>query len=226
MTRGIFLNSPANGRTAYLRPEIAVMKTRELTARFYDPARFMPLCRDCANYGKNYACPPLPFDAADKLKSYAFAHIIAAKIAGQGGRTRAKFESLPACRKIAPSGMPCRYGRVFAYRYQPGAGLESRFQAAKRAMDERLLVMESERPGSTALSAGACGLCIQCGRIDGEPCRYPERARVSLDAFSLDLTAIARDIFGMPLLWQNQGKRGYLVIISALFTNHSGGTLL
>lgn len=222
MTREIYPDIPVNNSTAYLRPKIAVMKTGELTARFYDPEQFTPLCRECVNYGMNYACPPLPFDAAIKLSSYAFAQIIAAKIAVQGGQTRAKLALPPfsARRKITPSGMPCRYGRVFAYRCQPGAGLESRYEAAKHAMDERLLRMESERPESIAVSAGACRICRRCGRIDGEPCRYPERARVSLDAFSLDLTAIARDIFGMPLLWQSKGKREYLVIISALFTNH------
>lgn len=37
------------------------------------------------------------------------------------------------------------------------------------------------------LSCGGCGLCERCTRIDNEPCRFPDRAMASLEAYGVDV---------------------------------------
>lgn len=40
------------------------------------------------------------------------------------------------------------------------------------------------------LSAGACGVCDPCTYPSGEPCRFPERAMASLEAYGIDVAAL------------------------------------
>ena len=37
------------------------------------------------------------------------------------------------------------------------------------------------------LSGGGCGLCPTCAQADGEPCRFPDRALSSLEAYGIDV---------------------------------------
>lgn len=37
------------------------------------------------------------------------------------------------------------------------------------------------------LSCGGCGLCERCTRQDGQPCRFPEKAMSSLEAYGIDV---------------------------------------
>ena len=41
-----------------------------------------------------------------------------------------------------------------------------------------------------ALSAGACSLCEACTYLSGEPCRLPDQALSSLEAYSVDVAAL------------------------------------
>lgn len=47
------------------------------------------------------------------------------------------------------------------------------------------------------LGAGACGVCEQCTRRENKPCRFPERAVLSLEACGVDATHLAR-LAGLP----------------------------
>lgn len=44
--------------------------------------------------------------------------------------------------------------------------------------------------GLLALSAGACSLCETCTFPHGEPCRLPDQAIASLEAYCIDVTAL------------------------------------
>ena len=47
------------------------------------------------------------------------------------------------------------------------------------------------------LGAGCCGVCLKCAFLDNEPCRHPDQAVSSLEAYGMDVMALARDL-GMP----------------------------
>lgn len=46
------------------------------------------------------------------------------------------------------------------------------------------------------LGAGGCGVCETCSRRTNEPCRYPERAMPSLEAYGVNVSRLA-DVAGM-----------------------------
>ena len=45
-------------------------------------------------------------------------------------------------------------------------------------------------PGeSICLSKGGCGFCKECAKVTGEPCRFPEEALSSLEAYGVNVSA-------------------------------------
>lgn len=42
------------------------------------------------------------------------------------------------------------------------------------------------------LGAGGCGVCDECAKRQGEPCRFPERAMPSLEAYGINVSALAK----------------------------------
>ena len=46
------------------------------------------------------------------------------------------------------------------------------------------------------LGAGGCGVCERCARADDQPCRFPEKAVISMEACGIDVshTAAATDL--------------------------------
>ena len=53
--------------------------------------------------------------------------------------------------------------------------------------------MKPQMPaGTLMLSAGGCGACDRCAKEDGEPCRHPEDALASLEAYGIAVSEIAR----------------------------------
>lgn len=41
---------------------------------------------------------------------------------------------------------------------------------------------------SLHLSCGGCGVCKRCSKLDGEPCRFPEEATPSLEAYGVNVS--------------------------------------
>ena len=41
------------------------------------------------------------------------------------------------------------------------------------------------------LGAGGCGVCERCARADDEPCRFPEKAMISMEACGIDVSHTA-----------------------------------
>jgi predicted metal-binding protein len=44
-----------------------------------------------------------------------------------------------------------------------------------------------------AMLAGPCALCKECGKVQGIPCRFPAKARPSMEACGIDVFQTARD---------------------------------
>ena len=42
------------------------------------------------------------------------------------------------------------------------------------------------------LGAGGCGVCEKCAKQTGEPCRFPEKALPSLEAYGVNVSALAK----------------------------------
>ena len=42
------------------------------------------------------------------------------------------------------------------------------------------------------LGAGGCGVCEKCAKMDGLPCRFPNMAMPSLEAYCINVSELAR----------------------------------
>ena len=73
--------------------------------------------------------------------------------------------------------------------------IEGMQEAAKRHNRLVQRVREAavaEHPGCLALGAGTCGVCSRCSKRDDQPCRFPDKAILSLESCGIDVSALAR----------------------------------
>jgi len=58
------------------------------------------------------------------------------------------------------------------------------------------------------LSAGCCNFCAECSNPEGKPCRHPDQALSSLEAYGIDVLALKKKA---GLVRQDAGATFYLV---------------
>jgi len=58
--------------------------------------------------------------------------------------------------------------------------------------DELLSDSETQIKDVLHLGAGGCTLCSVCGKVTGEPCRNPKRAKGSLEAYGINVSRLAK----------------------------------
>ena len=66
---------------------------------------------------------------------------------------------------------------------------------ALRKLSQSLRKVFSEEGISYALhlGAGGCGVCVTCAKKTGEPCRFPELAMPSLEAYGINVSELAKN---------------------------------
>ena len=126
------------------------------------------LCKQntCGFYGKNWTCPP----AVDSLDAFR--------------EQFARFDSMLIVYRI------CSVKDSFDWKgMMAGADeFKERFQALKKE------VAAEDLDGSYMfLGAGGCNLCDPCAYSEGEPCRSPGDAIVSLEACGIDVMRLMKD---------------------------------
>ncbi|MBR5284771.1 MAG: DUF2284 domain-containing protein [Clostridia bacterium] len=83
-----------------------------------------------------------------------------------------------------------------------------------------LTAYEEAHPKSLALWAGTCDLCGRCAKIDGEPCRFPEQMRHSIEALGGDVGKTAADYFDHPIQWITENQTpAYMTLMGGLLYN-------
>lgn len=156
------------------------------------PDKFCDYCKACPDYGKVWSCPPGIPAVWGYLEHYQEVFTIAVKVIYDN-------EEL-ICSNTADKAEKLRkntYGRV------------------KRALLETLLYIEKENPKSLVLAAGSCEQCEHCTRLQGLPCRKPERMRYSFAAFGFDFTKLTKELFCQELLWSQTGLPEYNLAVAA-----------
>ena len=126
------------------------------------------LCKQntCGFYGKNWTCPP----AVDSLDTF---------------RDRfAMFDSMLIVYQVYPVKSSFDWNGMTAGAKE----FKDRFQALKKEV-------EAAVPGGNFmfLGAGGCHLCKPCAYVEGEPCRNPEDAIISLEACGIDVMRLMKD---------------------------------
>lgn len=140
----------------------AVVQVSELS---FEPG-FRKLCESnaCGNYGKSYMCPP-DIGSVEKLIEEA-------------------------------------EGYDYAIVYQTVSALEDSYdfegmlEAGARHNDLARQVKKLPQleclPRALHLGAGGCRLCSVCGKKTGIPCRYPDEAMSSLEAYGINVSELSK----------------------------------
>ena len=66
----------------------------------------------------------------------------------------------------------------------------------------------------------------RCSRIEGKPCKHPDKVQPSLEAFGFDMVKTAKNVLGLEIKW-NKGLLipEYLTLACGIFSIHKvGGT--
>lgn len=158
---------------------------------YRDAGRFMPLCGQCENYNRSWACPPFNRDLEKELRRFANVLLVASKIMPLTGD------------------LPVGNARIL-------------LRPHRSRLERRLLDMEKQYGGRSLAYAGNCLFCApgSCTRPSGLPCRHPELARPSLEAYGFDIGRTVRELFGFELLWGREGRLPeYLTLVCGFFHN-------
>lgn len=151
----------------------------EFRQELVDVPRFLGYCRDCPNWGRYWSCPPFDFDPMALWARYDGLLLLLCKV------TFPKDRLFPGER------------RAFEERSLP---------RIKGNMARKLLELEARTPGSLALFLGRCEWCKPCARVEGKPCRMPEKSRYSIEALGGDCGGALEKYFGETLQW-SRGNR-------------------
>ncbi|MGN0941646.1 MAG: DUF2284 domain-containing protein [Selenomonadaceae bacterium] len=163
--------------------------------KYHDREKYIALCRACPNYNKKWSCPELSFDVDEYLKNFRYIYIVGAKI-DLSKETIAAADTMDKVKNV---------------------GWEI-IQTVRHSMKGKMLAMEEKSEGSVSLASGDCDICAECTRPQGKPCRFPEKMRYSLDAFSMNLTQITEDAFNIKIQWIKDRLPDYFTLIHALLT--------
>ncbi len=169
----------------------AVMAVNEYITRFRNVEATMAACRHCSGYGCSWGCPPFDYNIEELLRRYNNVLLIATRIT-------------PV---LTPDSM---------------AQYEEILHEVRESVTTRLLNLEHETEGLACTYMCRCTYCgsMPCARIEGKPCRHPQRIRPSLEAYGFDIVNTLKHIFGIDLQWSVNGSiPSYMVIVSALFFN-------
>ena len=116
----------------------------------------------CGAYDSNYACPPCVGTAEEVI-------------------ARAKgYENALIFQTISPL--------EDSYDFE---GMQAAGEKHNELSERVFAGMRAEKPGCLVLSAGGCAICPRCARKDDKPCRFPEKAVSSLEAYCMNVSRIA-----------------------------------
>ena len=119
----------------------------------------------CGKYGKNWSCPP-GVGPLSELKEEA-----------------GRFRKGLIIQTVHPLHDSFDLEGMMTAKLEHDAVLRRVYQCAK----------ELGLHDSLLLSAGFCHICNTCAYTEDEPCRFPEKALASMEAYGIDVVKLARD---------------------------------
>ena len=128
---------------------------------------FRSMCESnaCGKYGKCWTCPPDAGDINELIKSLQ------------------------------------EYSRVLVYQtvseLEDSFDIEGMYEAGNRHNQLLQSIMDLYNEKTLGckvmhLGAGGCKVCERCGKMDGIPCRFPEKAVSSLEAYGINVSELAK----------------------------------
>lgn len=116
----------------------------------------------CGAYGANYACPPLAGEVDVLIeKASSYQNILVFQTVSEL-EDSFDFEGMQAAGK--------RHEEVSGHIFSE---------------------LVKKYPDGLRLTAGGCSICKTCAAMTGEPCRFPEKAISSLEAYCMNVSELA-----------------------------------
>ena len=157
--------------------------------RFRRADYFIEFCKQCRNYGNRYGCPPFESDPISNVETYSKVRIIGVKI-------------IPADKSL------------------PLEAANELMKPVILQLNNELLETEHSLDGLSFGFVGNCPYCngAPCARIEGKPCRHPDKVRPSLEAYGFDMSKTAEDVLGLQIKWSNDNLiPEYLTLVCGIF---------
>lgn len=148
---------------------------------------FLACCKECGNYDQKWSCPSFTFDPVEDYWK--------------------KYENLYVI------------GKKMCLAEEEKHDWQTLMAQVKAELTETLYAKEAENPGSVSLSAGSCNICGEsnCSKKDGQPCRFPDKMRYSIEALGGNVGLTASKLLGIELQWIAQGEvPDYFVLVGGL----------
>ena len=169
----------------------ADVDVKDFTDNYIDIERFMRLCEECENYGKNWNCPPFDFDVMDVWNSFNKLKIIAFKL---------NFSDEELNREYSDKELDF---------------ILKKLERMKVKLMNDIYALEDEN--SLGLFLGNCNLCMKCTREFGMPCKMPFKMRYSIESLGGNVDQIIEDIFGFKIIYaENNRLPEYLIFVGGL----------
>ena len=162
-----------------------VVPVEEYMEQCVDVPTFLEYCRQCPSYRKLWSCPPFDFDPEAYWRRYGRFRIIGIKI-------------------FLPEELT---SKSFTNAERTGILNETLWEEKKK-LNAELYALEQKIPGSVSLSAGPCMNCDaeNCARLKGEPCRFPEKLRHSIESLGGNVGLTVTKYLHQNLLWIEDGR--------------------
>ncbi len=209
-------NSPNRGLIYTTERYEAVVSVEHYLEKFVDVDTFLEACKACPNYEKIWSCPSYDFDVIEYWKKFNTLELTAIKII---------FDEAVAGKQLTKE--------------EQEAITKNSIWEVKAQLAEELYEREKAMPGSISLSAGSCTLCKDagvyaedgselceggselcesfCTRQKGEPCRFPDKMRYSIESLGGNVGTTLSELMEIELEWIQEGKLpSYFVLVSGL----------
>ena len=186
----------------------AIVSVEHYLDKYVDVDTFLQACKACPNYEKIWSCPTYDFDVIEYWKKYKTLELTAIKII---------FDEAVAGKKLTKE--------------EQEEITKNSIWEVKAQLAEELYEREKAVPGSISLSAGSCTLCKGsgtysagsssfegfCSRLKGEPCRYPDKMRYSIESLGGNVGTTLSELMEIELEWIQEGRMpSYFVLVSGL----------
>ena len=171
-----------------------IVPMKEYLESCVDVPQFLGYCKQCSNYNRIWSCPSHDFDPETYFAAYSQIMIVGHKII-----------------------LPEELTRKVLTKEEQEPLLKDLLTEPKLTLDKEMLSLEKQHPGSRALSGGSCLYCSPgtCARISGEPCRFPEKMRYSIEALGGNVGLTVTRYLHQELEWIEENHLPHHFILVA-----------
>lgn len=157
--------------------QVETLTTREYRSKYVNLDVTQEACNECPNHNLNWACPDFTDDQLKTWDKYEHIDLFFVKIKFNKEAQNTKY-TLDELGYIVENSL-----------FHERNNLIGLLEKAEKEYDGRYL------------SAGYCGVCKKCSRIDNNPCRFPDKCHFSIESIGGLVADTLRDVFDEEIKW-------------------------